>query len=60
MKKTISFLQCSLLVAAVTLTIVGLFPSEASALKSCEFYCGPAGPDSCVVTPTFICPYTLN
>lgn len=57
MKKIASSLQCLFLLAAVALTILGFFPAEASALKSCEYYCGPAGPYSCYVTSTFVCPY---
>ncbi|MEA2603908.1 MAG: hypothetical protein QOF89_4900 [Acidobacteriota bacterium] len=57
MKKLVSSLQCAFLLGALVLTIVGFFPSDASALKSCEFYCGPAGPGSCRVTSTFVCPY---
>jgi hypothetical protein len=59
MKKLMSPLQCVLLLSALALTIVGFFPSDASALKSCEYYCGPAGPDSCRVTSTFVCPAYL-
>lgn len=56
MKKLASSLQCLFLLSAVALTILGLFPSEASALKSCEYYCGAPGPYSCWVTSTMVCP----
>jgi hypothetical protein len=56
MKQIAYSLRFFFLILAVAVTTVGLLPSDAQALKSCEYYCGPAGPDSCYVTSTFICP----
>lgn len=57
MKKIASSLRAAFLFLALIATVIGFLPSQADAVKSCEFYCGPAGPYTCYVTSTMICPY---
>ena len=56
MKKIAFYVRAGFFLGGLAVLAVGLTPKQAEALKSCEFYCGPAGPYTCVVTSTFICP----
>ncbi|HWN43086.1 MAG TPA: hypothetical protein VNW71_12750 [Thermoanaerobaculia bacterium] len=59
MKKTVLYLRLSLLALALTLTALSMAPAPAEAAKSCEYYCGPAGPYSCPYAPAFLnCTWT--
>lgn len=61
MKKIVNFLKVAFLFGALTLAATSLFPREAQAAKSCEFYCGPAGPTVCTCGPTGIhCTWELD
>jgi hypothetical protein len=51
MRPVLLTLRACLLFAALAVTALGLMPSKAHALKSCEYYCGPAGPYTCNYAP---------
>lgn len=54
MKKLASSLRSLFFVLAVVGTTVGFSPSDTEAAKSCEYYCGPAGPYTCLYSPAFL------
>lgn len=56
MKKITFYVRAGFLLGGLAIVALGLTPRQAEAAKSCEFYCGPAGPYTCVVTSTFVCP----
>lgn len=54
MKKLALSLRSLFFVLAVVATVVGFSPAETEAVKSCEYYCGPAGPYQCLYSPSFL------
>ena len=61
MKKGALYLRLTVLVAALAMTVLSMLPAPAGALKSCEFYCGKAGPYSCPSAPEgLICTWLGN
>ncbi len=60
MKKAFDSLRLILLLAALVLTAAGLMPTEAQAIKSCEFYGCPGGPSVCAVISGVTCYRDLN
>lgn len=54
MKKTVLYLRLSLLALALTLTALSMAPAPAEAVKSCEYYCGPAGGNYCPYAPSYL------
>lgn len=51
MKKLSQWIRTALLLAALVVTALAFAPGQADAWKSCEYYCGPAGPYSCPYSP---------
>lgn len=51
MKRIGLYLRLSLLVVALALTGVAMAPAPVEAVKSCEYYCGEAGPYTCQFAP---------
>lgn len=51
MKKLAVSLRSLFFVLAVVATTIGFSPSDTHAVKSCEYYCGPAGPYTCYFSP---------
>ncbi len=51
MKMITQLLRTALLLAALAATALALSPGQAEAWKSCEYYCGNAGPYTCYSQP---------
>ena len=61
MKKLAHTLRAALLLAALLVTALAVAPGQATAAKSCEYYCGPAGAFTCPYGPSYLnCTWTVE